>query len=108
MQETANSNYVFEQFFVLKNFTTGVWVIFGIADGGQGGIRTHGTRERTLVFKTSSLNHSDTCPALHSLIPDYFVRFKIKMSISCNMWYIWSLVRVIIIFKLIIYCNKFV
>ena len=31
MQETANSNYVFEQFFVLKNFTTGVWVIFGIA-----------------------------------------------------------------------------
>ena len=32
MQETANSNYVFEQFFVLKNFTTGVWVIFGIAE----------------------------------------------------------------------------
>jgi len=31
MQETANFNYVFEQFFVLKNFTTGVWVIFGIA-----------------------------------------------------------------------------
>ena len=32
MHETANSNYVFEQFFVLKNFTTGVWGIFGIAD----------------------------------------------------------------------------
>ena len=32
MQETANFNYVFEQFFVLKNFTTGVWVIFGIAE----------------------------------------------------------------------------
>lgn len=31
MQEIANSSYVFEQFFVLKNFTTGVWGIFGFA-----------------------------------------------------------------------------
>ena len=28
--------------------------------GGWGGIRTHGTVARTPVFKTSSLNHSDT------------------------------------------------
>ena len=30
--------------------------------GGEGGIRTHGTVSGTLVFKTSSLNHSDTSP----------------------------------------------
>ncbi len=32
--------------------------------GGQGGIRTHGELAPSLVFKTSSLNHSDTCPSL--------------------------------------------
>ena len=31
-------------------------------NGGQGGIRTHGTLSRTLVFKTSAFNHSATCP----------------------------------------------
>ncbi|MDC0865075.1 DUF2312 domain-containing protein [Rickettsiaceae bacterium] len=31
MQEIANSSYVFGQLFVLKNFTTVVWVIFGFA-----------------------------------------------------------------------------
>jgi hypothetical protein len=31
--------------------------------GGWGGIRTHGTVSRTPVFKTGSLNHSDTHPA---------------------------------------------
>ena len=30
--------------------------------GGEGGIRTHGSCE-SLVFKTSSLNHSDTSPS---------------------------------------------
>ncbi len=30
--------------------------------GGRGGIRTHGTVSRTPVFKTGSLNHSDTLP----------------------------------------------
>ena len=30
--------------------------------GGEGGIRTHGTVSRTLVFKTSALNHSATSP----------------------------------------------
>lgn len=30
--------------------------------GGRGGIRTHGTVAGTLVFKTSSLNRSDTLP----------------------------------------------
>lgn len=34
-----------------------------IADGGRGGIRTHGTVSRTPVFKTGSLNHSDTLPS---------------------------------------------
>ena len=30
--------------------------------GGEGGIRTHGAVARTLVFKTSALNHSATSP----------------------------------------------
>ena len=30
--------------------------------GGWGEIRTHGTRERTAVFKTAALNHSATHP----------------------------------------------
>jgi hypothetical protein len=34
----------------------------GYKDGGRGGIRTHGTVSRTPVFKTGSLNHSDTLP----------------------------------------------
>ena len=32
--------------------------------GGRGGIRTHGTLAGTPVFKTGSLNHSDTLPSL--------------------------------------------
>lgn len=32
-------------------------------DGRWGGIRTHGTLSRTPVFKTGSLNHSDTHPS---------------------------------------------
>ena len=32
--------------------------------GGQSGIRTHGTRKRTPVFKTGSLNRSDICPPI--------------------------------------------
>ena len=32
------------------------------ASGGSGGIRTHGTVPRTLVFKTRALNHSATLP----------------------------------------------
>ncbi len=31
-------------------------------NGGQSGIRTHGTLARTLVFKTSALNRSAICP----------------------------------------------
>jgi hypothetical protein len=29
---------------------------------GQGGIRTHDTREGIPVFETGSFSHSDTCP----------------------------------------------
>ena len=32
-------------------------------DGGRGGIRTHGGREPTAVFKTAAFNHSATRPA---------------------------------------------
>ena len=31
-------------------------------NGGEGGIRTHGTLARTPVFKTGALNHSATSP----------------------------------------------
>ena len=37
------------------------------SDGGQGGIRTHGEREPTAVFKTAALNHSATCPSVRQL-----------------------------------------
>ena len=33
-------------------------------DGGSGGIRTHGTRKGTSVFKTEAINHSTTLPIL--------------------------------------------
>ena len=33
--------------------------------GGEGGIRTHETRERLLVFKTSPFNHSGTSPSIY-------------------------------------------
>ena len=36
---------------------------FGLfLNGGGGGIRTHGTRERTTVFKTAPINRSGTPP----------------------------------------------
>ena len=38
--------------------------LFQIENGGQGGIRTHGTISRTHAFQACSLNHSDTCPKL--------------------------------------------
>jgi hypothetical protein len=36
---------------------------FHESDGGEGGIRTHGTVARTPVFKTGALNRSATSPA---------------------------------------------
>ena len=35
----------------------------GFLNGGGGGIRTHGTRERTTVFKTAPINRSGTPPS---------------------------------------------
>ena len=35
---------------------------FGLFKSGGGGIRTHGTRERTTVFKTAPINRSGTPP----------------------------------------------
>src|ERR1700729_4313172 len=37
---------------------------YGLAGGGRGGIRTHGTLAGTPVFKTGALNHSATLPSL--------------------------------------------
>ena len=33
-----------------------------VVESGEGGIRTHGAREDTLVFKTRAINHSTTSP----------------------------------------------
>ena len=38
--------------------------------GGEGGIRTHGGREPTAVFKTAALNHSATSPLADSTVCD--------------------------------------
>src|SRR4051812_329401 len=38
------------------------------ATNGQGGIRTHDTREGIPVFETGSFSHSDTCPQLRGKI----------------------------------------
>lgn len=45
-----------------KEFSVGVFALKVIKKYGEGGIRTHGTVSRTLVFKTSALNHSATSP----------------------------------------------
>lgn len=46
--------------------------------GGEGGIRTHGTVSGTTVFKTVSLNHSDTSPAQEIItIVDGFCQFNV-------------------------------
>ena len=41
---------------------TGIFIRNAKLHNGEGGIRTHGTVSRTLVFKTSALNHSATSP----------------------------------------------
>ena len=38
-----------------------LWLGDGL-DGGEGGIRTHGTREGTTVFETAPIDHSGTSP----------------------------------------------
>ena len=43
---------------------------------GGGGIRTHGTRERTTVFKTAPINRSGTPPSnLLDVIQFYLINF---------------------------------
>src|SRR5215510_5452629 len=39
--------------------------------GGEGGIRTHGTRKGTTVFETARFSHSRTSPHKSSLIPHH-------------------------------------
>ncbi|CDG38279.1 hypothetical protein ASAP_0234 [Asaia bogorensis] len=48
---------------LLRDRTESQPEIFG-KNGGEGGIRTHGTLTRTAVFKTAAFNHSATSPAL--------------------------------------------
>ena len=62
--------------------------------GGEGGIRTHGSFE-SLVFKTSSLNRSDTSPhhneAYYSTnLLQCQVNLRLKFDLALNLWYRWS------------------
>ena len=68
-----------------------------IVPGGQGGIRTHGEREPTPVFKTGALNHSATCPLDAARIADtrpwvQATRRKgmTAHALSCNTSSMWS------------------
>lgn len=54
-------------------------IVWKLYYGGWGGIRTHGTLPRTLVFKTSSLNRSDTHPS-------YFFPNRDGLLILIQMW----------------------
>src|SRR5579885_2496021 len=49
------------------NSTRGAWNTCRQSDGsgGEGGIRTHGTRKGTTVFETARFNHSRTSPGYH-------------------------------------------
>ena len=52
--------------------------------GGEGGIRTHGTLSGTTVFKTVSLNRSDTSPRLKIL---YHICYKVVCPSHIKMLY---------------------
>ncbi len=45
--------------------------------GGEGGIRTHGEREPTAVFKTAALNHSATSPTRSAYRVMHFAQRKL-------------------------------
>ena len=50
-------------------------------NGGGGGIRTHGTRERSTVFKTAPINRSGTPP--DKLNCNRFIVTKKKQKVKC-------------------------
>src|SRR5687768_1515964 len=50
--------------------------------GGEGGIRTHGGREPTAVFKTAALNHSATSPD-RTAIPS--ARQRVQAARRCEL-----------------------
>ena len=49
-----------------------------IKNGGEGGIRTHGTLARSPVFKTGAFDHSATSPIIILLYS--FINFYVKNS----------------------------
>ena len=50
--------------------------IYGLFDGGESGIRTHGTFNSTHTFQACALNHSATSPLIFKI----FVFIPIKSS----------------------------
>ena len=79
----SSTSWVILQMSELNSFF--IKFLFWCRYGGEGGIRTHGSCE-SLVFKTSSLNHSDTSPYLklriiyyqtkHHLSRDFFDKWE--------------------------------
>ena len=55
------------------------------SDGGEGGIRTHETLPRPLVFKTSAFNHSATSPAVWCGL--YLVHAASKVKPAKNLFH---------------------
>ena len=45
-------------------------------DGGEGGIRTPGTRKRTIDFESTALDHSATSPKLMGILKNGLQRFE--------------------------------
>ena len=45
-------------------------------DGGEGGIRTPGTRKRTIDFESTALDHSATSPKQMGILKNSLQRYK--------------------------------
>ena len=45
-------------------------------DGGEGGIRTPGTRKRTIDFESTALDHSATSPKQMEILKNGLQRFE--------------------------------
>ena len=63
MSGLIHQDYVLKRVLILTTQNkNGSENIRPVLNGGGGGIRTHGTRERTTVFKTAPINRSGTPP----------------------------------------------
>ena len=60
-------------------------------DGGEGGIRTHGTVSRTLAFEASTFNRSVTSPRLFVIVADGLVfQQRVPPPIATGLYTHWD------------------